>query len=455
MKIHTYYDNLKVARTAPITVIKASYRVLSQQHHPDKNGNSDGSIRIMKIINQAYEVLSDPIQRAAYDEELRQKEAKAQQASSAQTKPPQSEPPAQEKPVKPPESTQFNATEPPIQATTTASDKKRSWITWITAALINALIIKVVGPVGSIVFFVIYYFIKPKTGMPIAAILSSVVSVVAVFGLKVILEQKSSYSPSDYSHIESKTKAVEPIVPTTSTPNTESDEVKKIRLAAEGNTINEQGDPDAQYKLGVRYADGQGVVKNEHTAVQWFQKAADQGFVNAQVYLGVMYSKGLGVVKNERTAVEWYTKAAEQGLAIAQYNLGVMYDNGRGVVKNERTAMQWFQKAAEQGLAEAQYNLGNMYANGRGVIKNEHTAVQWFQKAADQGDAQAQSKLGRMYALGNGVVENMKTAYFWWLIASTNGNENAKIGIEIAGSELTPAQKQAVQDAASKWRPKQ
>ena len=41
-KIHTHYDNLKVTRDAPTEVIRAAYRALSQQFHPDRNpGNAE------------------------------------------------------------------------------------------------------------------------------------------------------------------------------------------------------------------------------------------------------------------------------------------------------------------------------------------------------------------------------------------------------------------------------
>lgn len=62
-KFQTHYDNLKVARTAPIEVIRAAYKSLSQKYHPDRNQNSAEANEIMRLINHAYEVLSDPIQR--------------------------------------------------------------------------------------------------------------------------------------------------------------------------------------------------------------------------------------------------------------------------------------------------------------------------------------------------------------------------------------------------------
>jgi curved DNA-binding protein CbpA len=66
--MNTHYDNLQVSRNASLRVIRAAYKSLSQEWHPDKHPNDRAnSERIMKIINQAYEVLSDPALRAAHD----------------------------------------------------------------------------------------------------------------------------------------------------------------------------------------------------------------------------------------------------------------------------------------------------------------------------------------------------------------------------------------------------
>jgi hypothetical protein len=65
----TYYDTLQVAPNANPAVIRASYRALSQQYHPDRNPDDlERANRYMKRINEAYEVLSDPARRARYDE---------------------------------------------------------------------------------------------------------------------------------------------------------------------------------------------------------------------------------------------------------------------------------------------------------------------------------------------------------------------------------------------------
>jgi hypothetical protein len=67
-KIHTHYDNLKVARLAPQEVIRAAYKALSQKYHPDKNPGDEKAARIMAILNSAYSILSDPLRRKEHDE---------------------------------------------------------------------------------------------------------------------------------------------------------------------------------------------------------------------------------------------------------------------------------------------------------------------------------------------------------------------------------------------------
>ncbi|TFW03245.1 J domain-containing protein [Oxalobacteraceae bacterium OM1] len=74
-RIHTHYDNLKVARDAPPEVIRAAYKSLSQKYHPDRNGGSASANRIIQIINASYDVLSDPAKRREHDDWIAKAEA--------------------------------------------------------------------------------------------------------------------------------------------------------------------------------------------------------------------------------------------------------------------------------------------------------------------------------------------------------------------------------------------
>jgi len=61
-----YYGILQVHPKAEKEVIDAAYRKLAAKYHPDVSKAPD-AIEKMKQINAAYEVLSDPVKRAAYD----------------------------------------------------------------------------------------------------------------------------------------------------------------------------------------------------------------------------------------------------------------------------------------------------------------------------------------------------------------------------------------------------
>ncbi|HEY8447584.1 MAG TPA: molecular chaperone DnaJ [Thermomicrobiales bacterium] len=61
-----YYEVLGVSRTATAEELRRAYRRLAREYHPDVN-KSPGADEKFKEINEAYEVLSDPERRAAYD----------------------------------------------------------------------------------------------------------------------------------------------------------------------------------------------------------------------------------------------------------------------------------------------------------------------------------------------------------------------------------------------------
>ena len=68
MKKNTFYDILARSHDASEDIIKNAYRELVKKYHPDiYKGSTDYATRKMKMINQAYETLSDPIKRKEYD----------------------------------------------------------------------------------------------------------------------------------------------------------------------------------------------------------------------------------------------------------------------------------------------------------------------------------------------------------------------------------------------------
>ncbi|MEO1069689.1 MAG: DnaJ domain-containing protein [Cyanobacteria bacterium J06638_6] len=62
-----YYGTLKVSRQASLTTIKQAYRQLARQLHPDLNPDDEAAAEQFKLLNEAYEVLSDSAKRRHYD----------------------------------------------------------------------------------------------------------------------------------------------------------------------------------------------------------------------------------------------------------------------------------------------------------------------------------------------------------------------------------------------------
>jgi TPR repeat protein len=101
------------------------------------------------------------------------------------------------------------------------------------------------------------------------------------------------------------------------------------------------------------YEDGLGGLKQEEAeAVKGYGRAAEQGNADAQMRLGVMYVDGRGA-QDDAEAVKWYRKAAEHGRASAQAVLGVMYESGLGVPPDNVLAHMWLSLAAAQGDGDA------------------------------------------------------------------------------------------------------
>lgn len=63
-----YYEVLGVAKNASAEEIKKAYRRLAMKHHPDRNAGDDQAENRFKETKEAFEILSDPAKRDAYDQ---------------------------------------------------------------------------------------------------------------------------------------------------------------------------------------------------------------------------------------------------------------------------------------------------------------------------------------------------------------------------------------------------
>ena len=80
----------------------------------------------------------------------------------------------------------------------------------------------------------------------------------------------------------------------------------------------EKGDSYAQYNLGVRYLNGDGVPMNKEEGIRLLTLASEAGNVYAPYNLGLCYLKGDGVEKNKEEGIKLLEQAVGKGCVEAR-----------------------------------------------------------------------------------------------------------------------------------------
>jgi TPR repeat protein len=88
--------------------------------------------------------------------------------------------------------------------------------------------------------------------------------------------------------------------------------------------LAQQGDAEAQWRLGMLYSNGDGVLQNDPVAVKWFQLSADQGYIPALNALANQHFVGRGVPQNYNQAYFWYDVALAKGDEAAASHLEML-----------------------------------------------------------------------------------------------------------------------------------
>lgn len=129
------------------------------------------------------------------------------------------------------------------------------------------------------------------------------------------------------------------------------------------------GDADVQFRMGLKFAKGDGAAQDYVQAAEWYRKAADQNHSRAQFNLGVLYVEGLGVTRDDAESSMWFGRAAHQGNVKAQFNLGrSCHRTSFGGLPEEAPesrieAYKWYQLAAAQGCKGSHINCAALVFN--------------------------------------------------------------------------------------------
>ncbi|MDO9169079.1 MAG: J domain-containing protein [Methylobacter sp.] len=220
-KTRTHYDNLKVTKDAPASVIRAAYKALCQTFHPDKfQGNNEEAERVMKLVNASYVVLIDPAKRALHNTWIREQEAKAKQRSEKSQFGDTGTAPEHQHGQK--QNTQQEYTQPPPSSTNSAKDIfQRAHDLHDQGRYAEAL--------------------------PLYQYLAEQGDAKAQFKLGVMYDLGQCVTQNYTQALSWYLKAAE------------------------------QGNSNAQYSCAIKYQSGQGVPQDQTKAAYWYRKAAEQG----------------------------------------------------------------------------------------------------------------------------------------------------------------------------------
>lgn len=187
----------------------------------------------------------------------------------------------------------------------------------------------------------------------------------------------------------------------------------------------------AQYALGKKYRDGQGVERNIQKAVELFTLAAKQGNSFAAFALGKMFlSNDASLPRDEAAALNWITYASERGNQFAQCYLGKLLLKGAdGIPQDTNAALRWLRASVDQGNVYAEYALAMAYLKGKRVPKDALKALELLRHASSQDHQFAQYQLGKMLLQGEEAPKDVAAAVHWLTVSAMHGNQYAQYAL--------------------------
>lgn len=122
--------------------------------------------------------------------------------------------------------------------------------------------------------------------------------------------------------------------------------------------------------------------ENYEQAFEQFKFIAenDESHVDSQFNLAIMCQHGQGIEKNIHEAIRWYEAAAKNGDEKAMYNLGAIYHDGaEGLEPDEEKYFHWMRMAAQKGNDRAKHSLYQRFTKAiQDIMKELKLNPQWI-----------------------------------------------------------------------------
>ena len=129
------------------------------------------------------------------------------------------------------------------------------------------------------------------------------------------------------------------------------------------------------------------------TALRYISYLATNGDPRAQYNMGIFYRDGIAVKSNDTQALRWFLKAARGGHMLAEYASGMAFYLGRGTDADAQVALNYFVEAALKGHAKAPLNIGEILYSAQKEKKDYVRIYLWWTIASERQAEGADQKL--------------------------------------------------------------
>ena len=212
----------------------------------------------------------------------------------------------------------------------------------------------------------------------------------------------------------------------------EAEHIRQGRMSFEDAALAQEDDPVDDRNMSYDCWELRKIIADESTPLEERDKAAEeleqianQGDPHAQYLMGLLYRDGGLLVPDTEQAKRWLELSAQE-LADAQYALGKLYLSDDPDTHDSANGLYWLQQAADSGHEYAAYRLGKEYLTGENVSKDSAKAAAYIRQAAEQTNLYAQQYLlGKLYLMGEGVLKDKESAQYWFSMAERNGHAYA------------------------------
>lgn len=185
-------------------------------------------------------------------------------------------------------------------------------------------------------------------------------------------------------------------------------------------------------ELGLKYADGQGVQKDDFKAVRLFKKSCDGGDTNGCYYEGLHILDGKGIPQNKTLALEFLKKSCDGGNTDGCSMVGMKCEDSSVAKIYALKGVAIHKKACSNGDAQGCTEVSHYYSSGFMGLEVDMAiakayAVKSFElnkKACSRGNALSCSEVGQNYMSGGVVQKNIILGKNFLMKGCNGGDSN-------------------------------